>query len=143
MLEYIVKTVADLPAAAEKLLEVAGARKKVILLGDLGAGKTSLIQHFCQLLAVKEQVVSPTFSLINEYSYWDKTEQKEKYIYHLDLYRLHTMQEAIDIGIEDYLYDDNYCLIEWPQIIRPILPEDVLEINIELMEDSSRKIIFL
>ena len=143
MLEFKVRAIADLEKVAMELLSFANGRKKMAFIGDLGAGKTSLIQYFCQLFELKEQVLSPSFSLINEYSYWDAKQEKEQHIYHVDLYRLNTVQEAIDIGIEDYLYDNNYCLIEWPQIIHSILPEDTIEINIQLLEDSTRKIIFL
>jgi tRNA threonylcarbamoyladenosine biosynthesis protein TsaE len=88
-------------------------------------------------------VTSPTFSLVNEYTFKDKTDQSEQLIHHLDLYRLKNIDEAIDIGIEDYLYDNYYCLIEWPEVVEPLLPEDVVKIKIQLLDNSSRKIIFL
>ena len=94
----------------------------------------------CQQLKVKEGVTSPTYSLVNEYSYMDAKVAIIKQLYHLDLYRLQQIEEALDIGIEEYLYDDNYCFIEWAQIIEPILPIETVTIRIEMMEDGRRKI---
>jgi tRNA threonylcarbamoyladenosine biosynthesis protein TsaE len=81
--------------------------------------------------------------LINEYSYQDTDNQQEKYIYHIDLYRLKKSEEALDIGIEDYLFDDNYCLIEWPELINELLPADRVIIQIEIIDDFTRKFLFL
>ena len=83
-----------------------------------------------------ETANSPTFSLINEYEYADGL------IYHLDLYRLNSTEEAIDIGIEDYLNDPHYCFIEWAELIENILPDDVITMQIETKEDKSREIFF-
>jgi tRNA threonylcarbamoyladenosine biosynthesis protein TsaE len=68
---------------------------------------------------------------------------EEQYIYHLDLYRLKKIEEALDIGIEEYLYSGRYCLIEWPELIEPLLPEETVRINMKIIEDSARKILFL
>ncbi len=110
----------------------------LLLTGDLGAGKTTLIQTICKQLNVIDEVNSPTFSIINEY----KTETNES-IFHLDLYRLKDENEALDIGIEDYLYDDNYTFIEWPEIIESLLPDNLMRIHIENIDNSTRKILFL
>jgi tRNA threonylcarbamoyladenosine biosynthesis protein TsaE len=91
---------------------------------------------------VGDLVTSPTFSLVNEYEYEDETGNKSRF-HHLDLYRLNDIQEALEIGIEDYLYDDNYCFIEWPELVAPLLPEDVVHIKITIMPDLSRKILLL
>ncbi|NJN34931.1 MAG: tRNA (adenosine(37)-N6)-threonylcarbamoyltransferase complex ATPase subunit type 1 TsaE [Saprospiraceae bacterium] len=81
------------------------------------------------------------FSLVNEYEYEERV--KKKLIRHLDLYRLKNLEEALDIGVEDFLYDDTYCLIEWANIIEPILPDDVLSLKIEILENFERKIVIL
>ncbi|MEM9824033.1 MAG: tRNA (adenosine(37)-N6)-threonylcarbamoyltransferase complex ATPase subunit type 1 TsaE, partial [Bacteroidota bacterium] len=129
--------------AVEKLLQFADSRRKWLFTGEIGAGKTTLIQSICAHFSVLEKVTSPTFSLINEYSGSHPKNGASMLFYHMDLYRLDQMQEAIDIGIEDYLYDEHYCFIEWPALIEAILPTEVLKINIEILENSSRKIIFL
>ncbi len=139
--EFHIPSVSDLPKAVEWLLKEASGRKKIMLYGQMGAGKTTFTKAFCQYLGVKKIASSPTFSLVNEYVYIENG--VEKLIHHMDLYRLKTLEEAIDIGIEDYLYDNDYCLIEWPQLIEPILDDDVLKISLEISDNSARKIVFL
>jgi tRNA threonylcarbamoyladenosine biosynthesis protein TsaE len=95
-----------------------------ILVGDLGAGKTTFVQAIVSIISPGEKVTSPTFSLINEY------ETKNGDIYHMDLYRLNSLEEALDIGIEEYFYKGN-CFVEWPQIIEDILPDTYYIIEIE------------
>ena len=140
-IEINTPSVSDLPKAAEWLLQQAAGRKKIMLYGDMGAGKTTFAKAFCQYLGVQSLTSSPTFSLVNEYVYLEKG--VEKLIHHLDLYRLKDLDEALDIGIEEYLYDDDYCLIEWPQIIEPLLDTDVLKISFEISGNSTRKIVIL
>jgi tRNA threonylcarbamoyladenosine biosynthesis protein TsaE len=142
MKEILVTDLLKITLAAEEILHYAADRKVFTLTGDLGAGKTTLTQAVCKALGVRENVTSPTFSLVNEYSYLDKNGQ-EQLFRHLDLYRLKSLDEALDIGIEDYLEDGHYCFIEWPEIIEPILPNDVVKINITILNDSSRKILIL
>ncbi len=141
-LELVAKTEADLSGMVVKLLDFAGSRKIIALSGDLGAGKTAFTKAFCRHFDVKDHVTSPTFSLVNEYSFVDQS-GKEQTIYHLDLYRLRSVDEAYGIGIEDYLYSESYCLIEWPDIIEELMPDDIVYIKISILPDSSRKILFL
>jgi len=136
-MELIVENLAGLPAIAGKITKYAADRKIGLFSGEIGAGKTTLIQRICQQYGVTEKITSPTYSLINQY------ESDQGIIYHLDLYRLNSLDEAIDIGIEDLLYGDALCLIEWPDLVAPLLQEDVLKIKIEIVEDSKRKIILL
>ena len=142
MHEHIIKDLLKLPEAVEALLTHAAGRKKLCFSGQLGAGKTTFIKAFCHYFQVKEKVTSPTYSLINEYTYTDKSGAEQK-MYHMDLYRLNRPEEAFDIGLEDYLYDDNFVLIEWFEIVEDWLPEDAVIIKIEMLPDSSRKMIFL
>ncbi|MBK7476704.1 MAG: tRNA (adenosine(37)-N6)-threonylcarbamoyltransferase complex ATPase subunit type 1 TsaE [Haliscomenobacter sp.] len=130
-----------LPETAREVLRLAGLRRKFALYGQLGAGKTALVQAICEILEVREPVASPTFALVNEYTYNDKG--AEAFVYHIDLYRLHTLEEALDIGIEEYLDSPHYCFIEWPQLIEPLLDEQTVRINLEIEGDSVRKILFL
>jgi len=81
--------------------------------------------------------------VVNEYTYTDSATQKEHFVHHLDLYRLKDTQEAMDIGIEDMLYDKDYCFIEWAEIIEPILPEETVKIYIEIFENSKRRFKFI
>ncbi len=142
-METIIETIADLESLVEKLLAYANGRKKMLFYGEIGAGKTTFIQAFCRHFTVNESVTSPTYSLINEYSYLDEKTNKEAFIYHMDLYRLKEEREALDIGIEDYLYNSAYCLIEWPEVIEHLLPEEAVKIKVEILENSARKVIFL
>jgi len=140
-MELIIKSESELEGVAQKLLDFAGRRKKFFLKGNLGAGKTTFVKAFCKMQGVVDNVTSPTYSLVNEYAFAKNGE--EGLIFHIDLYRLKDIEEALQIGIEDYLYNDNYCFIEWAEVVYPIAPEDVVSIEIETMPDSSRKILFL
>lgn len=141
-MEIIIQSIDDLEKAVTALLKFAGNRKKMMFYGEIGAGKTTFIQAICKKMDVREAVVSPTFSLVNQYTYADKKTGEEKLVHHMDLYRLKNEQEALDIGIEDYLYDDNYCFIEWAEIIEHWLPEELVKIDIEIFEDTGRKFNF-
>ena len=141
MIEFLAPSVSALPKAVKWVLEHANGRKKILLYGEMGAGKTTFTKAFSKYLGVKNRANSPTFSLINDYVFNENG--TEKHIFHIDLYRLKNLDEALDIGIEDYLFDDNYCLIEWPQIIEPLLDETVLKISIEITGKSARKVVIL
>ncbi len=127
----------QLEEAAERLLEAAGERRVFAFTGEIGAGKTTFIQALCRRLGVRGEVTSPTFALVNEY------QGAQGRICHLDLYRLEDVEEALDIGIEELLDSGDYCLIEWPELIEDLLPEDAVRINLEIVENSTRKILFL
>jgi tRNA threonylcarbamoyladenosine biosynthesis protein TsaE len=141
-MELVVNSEKELDKAVEELLAMAGDRRIMVFSGEIGAGKTTFIQAICRYFSVQEQVTSPTFALINEYTYASEAGQ-EAYIYHMDLYRLKNIDEALNIGLEDYLYTGEYCFIEWPAIIEDLLPEDIVRINITIQADSSRKLVFL
>lgn len=142
MKEFNIFTINDLPEAVNWLLKEADGKRKIMLYGPMGAGKTTFTKAFCEHFGVENATSSPTFSLINEYFY-KNTEGSLSTIYHIDLYRLRTIEEALDIGIEDYLEGADYCLIEWADIIEPLLPEDVLKVQFEIGENSARKIVIL
>ncbi len=141
-MEILIPNLEALPQAVNTFLNSIGQHKKIAFYGEVGAGKTTFINALCQYFNIRETVSSPTFSIINEYSYLDQN-NVEQLIYHADLYRLKTIDEVIDIGFEDYLYDPHFCLVEWPNIAEPILPLDCLKIKMELDADSNRKIVFL
>jgi tRNA threonylcarbamoyladenosine biosynthesis protein TsaE len=106
--------------------------------GNMGVGKTTFIKAICKELGVKDVINSPTFSIINEY----KNYIGEKSIYHFDFYRISEINEAKEIGIEDYLYSGALCFIEWPEIIKKLLPENTVYINIKEQFDGSRIVSF-
>lgn len=103
--------------------------------GEMGAGKTTLIQSLCAALSVEDVVSSPTFSLINEYQ-----NKAGKSIYHFDFYRIESEEEALDFGAEEYLYSGNFCLIEWAENIASLLPEDHQTIELEKTGTLTRKL---
>ena len=142
-MNVIVDHPTDMKKAVAQLLEYAAGRKTFALSGEIGAGKTTFVQAFCRYFGVREPVTSPTFSLVNEYEYQDPETGTTGWIYHLDLYRLEHIEEALNIGIEEILYSNDYVLIEWPELIEPLLPEDTVRINIEIVNNSRRKILFL
>ena len=106
----------------------------VVFYGDLGSGKTTLIKKLCESIGVEDNISSPTFALINEYY------SEKKPIYHIDLYRVKSKEEALDIGIEEYMYSDGICLIEWPQIIEDLLPLPYIKIEIENLGKFTRRL---
>jgi len=130
-----IKQLADIPTAAKQILEMIGDKRIVLLKGNLGAGKTTLTQQIVFTLGHTGSTSSPTYSLVNEY------EGTNGPIYHMDLYRLNDLDEAYDIGIEDYLYSGNYCFIEWPELIMDMIEgEPYVQMNIEQVEDGVRKV---
>ncbi len=130
-----------LTLAARWLIEKSTGRKKWFFYGGMGAGKTTLVKHLVEALGFKDAVVSsPTFSIVNVY---EKKENKQERIYHIDLYRLKSYEEALDIDIESYLDDDNFCFIEWPQIIENLADDNFFKIVIDIDAKSERKIIIL
>lgn len=124
------------------LADALGLRRKVLLYGSLGAGKTALVQAFCRWLGVEEGATSPTFSLVNEYTYLN-SEGGPALFHHLDLYRLKSEKEALDIGIEELLDDPWYCFIEWPQLVESLAPDDAAKIHIDILSETSRRLLIL
>lgn len=128
-------TLDQIQEAAIQVIGVAGEEKIWIFQGQMGAGKTTLIKALAEEMGVKDQVSSPTFGIVNEYS--TLTGPK---IYHFDFYRLDDPKEALDIGIEEYFYSGEYCWIEWAEKIAEFIPEDFLLIRISSNSDQSRAI---
>lgn len=124
-------TLKDLSEIAAVIKDYAQSFKVWVFYGNVGAGKTTFIKEIVKVLGSNENVQSPTFSIVNEYG---------SNIYHFDLYRLKSLEEALDIGFEEYLDSDKYCLIEWPEIIIDLLPNEYLEIKIDIEPNNLRKI---
>ncbi len=134
---YSVKitTLKAIGKAAKELIERFPQQRVFAFYGKMGAGKTTFIQAICRELGTHDNVTSPTFALINEY----KTIKGDS-IFHFDFYRIKEMEEAFDLGYEDYIYSGNYCLIEWPEKIEPLLPQEFVAVNIEVEENEMRNI---
>jgi len=129
----IVSSLEELPEAARKVLQSIGNRHIIALYGVMGAGKTTFVKALCDVLGVSDQVSSPTFTLINEY----KTKNGRN-VYHFDFYRINKIDEAYDLGYDEYFDSEGLCLIEWPERIADLLPEDVVKIEIRELPDGKR-----
>jgi tRNA threonylcarbamoyladenosine biosynthesis protein TsaE len=132
-----VNGLAGLDDAAKEIIAAAQDERIFIFEGEMGAGKTTLIKALATALGVTEIVTSPTFSIVNEYDANGKT------IYHFDFYRIKNLQEAYDIGYEEYFYSGNLCFIEWPEKIAPLLPEHYLKIEIMVKNETVRLVSIL
>ncbi len=122
----------ELPAIASQLVKFAKSTKVWLFVGNLGAGKTTLIKEICTFMGVKDEVSSPSFAIVNEYA------TPNGHVYHIDGYRLKNVQEAIDIGMMEYFDSGSFCFVEWPQVVEPILPEQLLLIRINTLENEQR-----
>ena len=126
-----------LPAAAREFAALMGDNTVFAFYGDMGAGKTTFINELCRTLGVdSDDTASPTFALINEY----RSDTTAELIYHFDFYRIDDMDEAIDLGVEDYFDSGAICLLEWPEKIAPLLPSDTVTVRIRVNDDDSRTI---
>ena len=134
-MEITIKSLDTIQEAAKEFINRMGEGKVFAFYGKMGAGKTTLIKALCETLGVKDVITSPTFSLINEY-----TDGKGNSIYHFDFYRIKKLEEVYDMGYEDYFYSGNLCLLEWPELIEEILPENVIKVTIEEQADGTRKL---
>ncbi len=124
----------ELTAIAEEIIATT-THKILLFYGEMGVGKTTLIKEICKVLGVEDVANSPTFSLVNEYS-----TNTNNTVYHFDFYRIENEEEAYDMGIEDYFYSNNWCLIEWPKNVKNLLPLDTTSITLHLLEDGQRNI---
>jgi len=131
------KTIADLPVIARALLEKHKDRHIFALRGQLGAGKTTFMQAIAKELKSNDIVTSPTFSIVNQYTTIDN-----RFIYHFDFYRIKNIDEAINIGIDEYLYSGEYCFIEWAENVEELLPDDVINVSITVNDDDCRVFTF-
>lgn len=128
-LEYYLQ---DIELTAQKVIE-ANPKKVILFNGDMGAGKTTFIKTLCKTLGVEDATSSPTFSLVNEYQAYDN-----QLVYHFDVYRLKSQAEALDMGIDEYLYSGNWCFIEWAEKIPDLIPDTHSTITISVLEDGKR-----
>lgn len=124
----------DLDSVAEAVLESLGGRTVVAFDAPMGAGKTTLISRIATQLGAEDDVTSPTFAIVNQY-------EGECTIYHFDMYRIERPEEALDFGCEEYLSSGELCLVEWPEKIEALLPDDTMVVKIEILGDEERRFI--
>lgn len=128
-----IKSLAGINHIAKKFIQAHPADRIFAFYGDMGAGKTTFIKALCEEMHVLDYVTSPTFALINEY----KT-AADISIFHFDFYRIKNLNEVYDFGYEDYFYSGDYCFIEWPELIEPLLPEIAVKVYIKEVENGKR-----
>ncbi|HAH60356.1 MAG: tRNA (adenosine(37)-N6)-threonylcarbamoyltransferase complex ATPase subunit type 1 TsaE [Lentimicrobium sp.] len=133
MLYNRVANLGELDEVAAEIIDGFPRHRIFALSGEMGAGKTTLVQAMCRHLKVTDTVNSPTFSIVNEY-----ITTENHYVYHFDLYRLRKPQELPDIGAEDYFYSGNYCFIEWPEMAEQYIPDEALVLRVTVSEDGKR-----
>ena len=130
-----IATAEALPQAAQEFASLMGDETVYAFYGEMGAGKTTFIRELCRALGLEEDLAnSPSFSIINEY----RSDTTAELIYHFDLYRLESVDEALEIGVEDYFDSGALCLLEWPERIEPLLPDDTVKVSISVNPDDSR-----
>lgn len=136
-MEITINSIDEITQAARDFKAAIGDHRVIAFHGEMGAGKTTFIKALCAEFGVTDNVASPTFAIINEYLAGDGST-----IYHFDLYRMETIADLQNIGVEDYFYSGNFCLVEWPELAEPLFPNNVLNVTITVLPDKTRKISF-
>lgn len=127
----------NIEEAARQFVEMMGDNTVFAFYGEMGAGKTTFINALSRVLGVEDDATgSPSFAIVNEY----RSDTTAELIYHFDLYRLESIEEALDLGIEDYFDSGALCLLEWPERIEDILPDDTVKVSISVNDDCTRSL---
>ena len=138
MTQINITSLDNIEAAAKEFVNLMGDDTVFAFYGDMGAGKTTFINALCRVLGVEEDTTnSPSFSIVNEY----RSDTTAELIYHFDLYRIENLEEAFDIGIEDYFDSGALCLLEWAERIEDILPYDTVKVGIKINDDDTRQLL--
>ena len=132
MKQIKIDSLSELSDVAREIIDSLEGRTVVLFRGEMGAGKTTLISRIVEELGAEDNVTSPTFAIVNQY------EGTECRIYHFDFYRIERLEEAYDFGYEEYFYSGDLCLVEWPEKIEPLLPEDAMQVMIRGVDEDSR-----
>lgn len=138
MQTIVISSLQDLPRAARVFLQSLGERRLVAFYGAMGAGKTTFIKAVCDALGVTDVVNSPTFAIVNEYY----SEKLAENVFHFDFYRIRHVDEVRDLGFDDYLRSGCFCLMEWPELVEDLLPEDIVRVTLSELPDGSRSLSF-
>ena len=138
MQTIVISSLQDLPRAARVFLQSLGNRHIVAFYGAMGAGKTTFIKAVCDALGVTDVVNSPTFAIVNEYY----SEKLAENVFHFDFYRIRHVDEVRDLGFDDYLRSGCFCLMEWPELVEDLLPDDIVRVTLSELPDGSRSLSF-
>ena len=134
MTEILIPSLDKIADAAQEFVAQMGHRRVFAFYGGMGAGKTTFIKAICQHLGVEDAVTSPTFAIVNEYG------SDIGPIYHFDFYRIKNLAEVMDLGFDDYAYSGHLCLMEWPELIEDLLPDNTVSVHIEETDNGMRKV---
>lgn len=129
-MEIRIQNIEGIKQAAVEFVAAMGDDKVFAFYGEMGTGKTTFIKAICECLGIEDVITSPTFAIVNEYSF--------PTIYHFDFYRIKKIEEVFDMGFEDYFYSGHLCFIEWPELVESLLPEDTIKVSITQQPDGSR-----
>ncbi len=129
-----IESLDELDGVAQAVIDSLNGRTVVAFDAPMGAGKTTLISRIAALLGAEDDVTSPTFAIVNQY-------EGSRTIYHFDMYRIERIEEALDFGSEEYLSSGELCLVEWPEKIEALLPDDTMVVKIEILSDSARRFV--
>ena len=135
-MEIKIQNLDTIREAACEFIRQMGESRVFAFYGKMGSGKTTFIKALCEELGVNDVITSPTFAIVNDYT------ANEESIYHFDFYRIKKLEEVYDMGFEEYFYSGNYCFIEWPELVEPLLPDDTLRVSISEQPDGSRTVSF-
>lgn len=136
MREITIHSTSELSEVAQTVIESLDGRSVVAFVGEMGAGKTTLISAIMEYLQSADTVTSPTFALVNQYFTGEGD-----VVYHFDFYRINSIAEAFDMGYEEYFYSGDLCLVEWPERVEQLLPDNVMVVRIETLDTTSRRFI--
>ncbi|TWV12669.1 tRNA (adenosine(37)-N6)-threonylcarbamoyltransferase complex ATPase subunit type 1 TsaE [Bacteroidaceae bacterium HV4-6-C5C] len=135
-MEIKIQSLDQIHEAAREFIAAMGDNTVFAFYGKMGAGKTTFIKAICEELGVSDVITSPTFAIVNEY----RSDEGGELIYHFDFYRIKKLEEAYDMGYEDYFFCGALCFIEWPELIEELLPENTTKVTIEETEEGQRKV---
>lgn len=134
--KLIIKSIEELPVIATQFIQMMGNHTVFAFHGKMGVGKTTFIKAICEALGIEDVINSPTFAIINEY----RSATSQELIYHFDFYRINKIEEAYNIGCEDYFYSGAICFIEWPEKIEKILPSNTVHVYMKEESDGTRNL---
>lgn len=152
MAELLIQNLDDIDRVATEFLQLVGNRRHFAFVAPMGSGKTTFISALCRALGMEEEASSPTFAIVNEYASRsvaadvagaaDVCDVKPVRVFHFDFYRLDTLEEVADLGLDEYFDTDAYCFMEWPEIAAPLLPDDTLPVRLTPRPDGTRLLSF-